>query len=124
MQEVHWAALIKSWIHSLVPACFLLFALLCHALTIVRRYKLLRRFWNPFSNFVTLQDIPGPPQPAGRNGDSKSRFLTCFAALSSVHWMGNLVSAALAGQSKVAVGCTLSILAWVRAIQLQWIYLY
>ena len=122
MQEgPQWiAALIKSWKHSVVPACFLLFAFLCHVLTIVRRSKLLRRFWNPFNNFVTFEDIPVPPQPSDRNNASKSRFLICLAIVSSVYWTVNMVNAVLVGQSlKVAVGCTLSILAWVRPIQLQ-----
>lgn len=107
-----WTTLIESWPPFLVPACFLFSVLLCRALTFVRGFKLLCRFWNPLGNFITFEDIPGPLDTANRNVGFRLQILTHLAAFATLFWVGNLTFAAVEGHPRQVIACILYSLAW------------
>ncbi|KAF8641091.1 hypothetical protein AX17_000734 [Amanita inopinata Kibby_2008] len=108
-----WLHAAEDWIPFLVPATFLLSAILSHALALVQFPKPLRRLWNPFRNFVTLNDIPGPLEPADGCSTFNSGILTFLAVLSVARWVGYLAFSTLTKDVRDILACLMSTTAWV-----------
>ncbi|KAG5638391.1 hypothetical protein H0H81_000287 [Sphagnurus paluster] len=107
----------ELFLGSLLPASFILIAIINDLLKAIPVSKRFRMNWlyAPFQNFITKEDVINHAYPgAKRRFVLKTRILAGFAYIASIGWLGWLVYQVTSKDTKHALNALVGLITWVR----------